>query len=114
MKSNCFLSHHYIGFSIKSTETQKELHFNMWSYRRNITLFFVLQVMLFNLKDDPTETTNLADSMPDKVAELTARLDYWKSLEVEPDFASEGEIPEGAAANFGGIWTPGWCDKSSE
>jgi hypothetical protein len=52
--------------------------------------------------------------MPDKVSELLARLEFYRAMEVAPDFSSENEVPEGAAANFGGIWTPGWCDKSSE
>ena len=70
--------------------------------------------MLFNMKDDPEERTNLADSMPDKVAELKERLAFWQAQEISPDFSSENEVPEGAAANFGGIWTPGWCSKSAE
>jgi hypothetical protein len=69
---------------------------------------------MYNLKDDPNETTDLAATMPDKVAELDARLEFYRAMEVAPDFSSENEVPEGAAANFGGIWTPGWCDKSSE
>ena len=36
------------------------------------------KVWLFNLKDDPTEQTNLAESEPDKVAELQALIDaHW-------------------------------------
>jgi arylsulfatase B len=71
-------------------------------------------LMLFNMKDDPEERTNLADSMPDKVAELKERLAFWQAQEISPDFSSENEVPEGAAANFGGIWSPGWCSKSAE
>ena len=70
--------------------------------------------MLFNLKDDPNETTDLAADMPDKVAELEERLAFWAAQEVSPDFDSENEIPEGNAANFGGIWSPGWCTKTAE
>lgn len=45
---------------------------------------------LFNLDDDPNETTNLAESDPDRVADLTARLDQWLSTLPEPDwFAGE-------------------------
>jgi len=32
---------------------------------------------LFDLESDPTEQTNLAESMPEKVAEMKARLDAW-------------------------------------
>jgi arylsulfatase A-like enzyme len=71
-------------------------------------------ILLFNLKDDPNETKDLADSMPDKVAELEERLAFWQAQEIEPDFSSESQVPEGEASNFGGIWTPGWCSKSAE
>jgi arylsulfatase A-like enzyme len=32
---------------------------------------------LYDLENDPAETKNLADAMPDKVAELSASLDAW-------------------------------------
>jgi len=34
---------------------------------------------LFNLADDPSETTNLADQMPEKVAELTELHRNWRT-----------------------------------
>jgi arylsulfatase A-like enzyme len=33
---------------------------------------------LYNLQDDPSETTDLAESQPDKVKELAAKLDAWR------------------------------------
>jgi hypothetical protein len=33
---------------------------------------------LYNLKDDVGETTNLADSMPDRAGAMRARLDRWR------------------------------------
>ncbi|XP_077990162.1 arylsulfatase B-like [Glandiceps talaboti] len=64
-------------------------------------------VYLFNLKEDPYETNNLADKYPGKVEELRERLKkfqdkawtYWP----EPDPASD-------PANFGGFWETGWCN----
>ena len=46
-------------------------------------------VLLYNIKDDPYEQTNLASSNPQKVAELRARLDYHRA------FAREGEAAQG-------------------
>ncbi|XP_035668236.1 arylsulfatase B-like [Branchiostoma floridae] len=62
---------------------------------------------LFNLKDDPTEHHNLADSMPDKLKEMQAKLaEYRKSLvpaiNPPPD-------PKSFPKNWGGAWSPGWC-----
>jgi hypothetical protein len=34
-------------------------------------------VELYNLREDPLETRDLADSLPDKVADLTKQLDAW-------------------------------------
>jgi arylsulfatase A-like enzyme len=48
---------------------------------------------LFNLKDDPTEQTNLADTQPDKLAELTAELDKINAEQAKPLWPS---ILEGA------------------
>ncbi len=42
------------------------------------------KVWLYNLTEDPTEQTNLADSMPEKVAELQALLDAHNADQVEP------------------------------
>lgn len=50
---------------------------------------------LFNLKDDPTEKTNLADAQPEKVAELRAQLEGLDSEQAKPIWPSllEGAIP---------------------
>jgi arylsulfatase A-like enzyme len=42
------------------------------------------KVWLFDLNSDPTERNNLADSRPDKVAELTAKLDALDSQMAKP------------------------------
>ncbi|CAH1273093.1 ARSB [Branchiostoma lanceolatum] len=62
---------------------------------------------LFNLKDDPTEHHNLADTMPDKLKEMQAKLaEYRKSLvpaiNPPPD-------PKSNPQDWGGAWSPGWC-----
>lgn len=48
---------------------------------------------LFNLQDDPTEETNLADSRPDKVAELQALLDRHQEGARKPLYASTVNLP---------------------
>ena len=46
------------------------------------------KVWLYNLAEDPTEQTNLADSMSEKVAELQALLDAHNEDQVEPIWPS--------------------------
>ncbi|KAI8501215.1 hypothetical protein Bbelb_213100 [Branchiostoma belcheri] len=62
---------------------------------------------LFNLKDDPTEHHNLADSMPDKLKEMQAKLEeYRKSLVPAMDPPPD---PKSTPMLWGGAWSPGWC-----
>ena len=48
---------------------------------------------LFNLKDDPTERTNLADTMPDKVKELQQALATIDAQQDKPHFPALLEAP---------------------
>ena len=48
---------------------------------------------LNNLKDDPTEQKNLAEAMPDKVAELRAELAAIDAQQVKPSWPSLLESP---------------------
>lgn len=66
---------------------------------------------LYNIKTDPTETTNLAETMPEKAAELAAKLDeYTKSLVPAPE-DNFVVVPESNPDYFGGVWSSGWCEK---
>ncbi|AKQ47670.1 N-acetylgalactosamine-6-sulfatase [Rufibacter radiotolerans] len=49
-----------------------------------IQFYATPRVELFNLKADPSEKTNLAEKMPEKVAELQKLLDAWK-IEVKAE-----------------------------
>ncbi|KAH3756779.1 Arylsulfatase B [Pelomyxa schiedti] len=61
---------------------------------------------LFNLKDDPCEHKNLADSMPDKVEELMQRLDFYRQHAVIP-WTPYTEVDERSnPANFNNVWMP--------
>ncbi|XP_002733395.1 arylsulfatase I-like [Saccoglossus kowalevskii] len=63
---------------------------------------------LFNIKADPTERNNLAEQMPEKVAELSARLEELKQKlvpAIRPAPDPKGSDPR----KFGGAWSPGWC-----
>jgi arylsulfatase A-like enzyme len=44
--------------------------------------------LLFNLKDDLNETTNLASSHPEKLAEMEAAFDQWAKDMVDPKWPS--------------------------
>ncbi|KAI8515753.1 hypothetical protein Bbelb_065660 [Branchiostoma belcheri] len=62
---------------------------------------------LFNLKDDPTEHHNLADTMPDKLREMQTKLqDYRKTM--VPAIWPKND-PKSNPKNWDGAWTPGWC-----
>jgi len=50
--------------------------------------------LLYNLDDDPGEQTNLADKMPDKVAELTARYARWHE-QMETPFNARQLLKQG-------------------
>ncbi|XP_042856677.1 arylsulfatase B-like [Penaeus japonicus] len=63
---------------------------------------------LFNLEDDPNETVNLVEFEPALAMALEVLL-----LEETPNVVPRDEPPndpEGDASNWGGVWTPGWCD----
>ncbi|XP_077980220.1 arylsulfatase B-like [Glandiceps talaboti] len=63
---------------------------------------------LFNIADDPRETTDLSGSMPEKVEEL--RQAAQKYIETAPPtFFPELDFESGNPKNRGGIWSPGWC-----
>eukprot|EP00058_Branchiostoma_floridae_P021805 XP_002607295.1 hypothetical protein BRAFLDRAFT_88244 [Branchiostoma floridae] len=62
---------------------------------------------LFNLKDDPTEHHNLADSMPDKLKEMQAKLEEYRKTLVPAIFPPMD--PKSFPAEWGGAWSPGWC-----
>jgi len=60
----------------------------MWSHssreaRRNDTLPNPVVIQLFNLEDDPGETTNLAEQFPEKVSEMEKELQR-RLVEITP------------------------------
>ncbi|XP_078610513.1 arylsulfatase B-like isoform X2 [Branchiostoma floridae x Branchiostoma japonicum] len=67
----------------------------------------VIGTWLFNLKDDPTEHHNLADSMPDKLKEMQAKLQQYRKSLVPAIFPAPD--PKSNPDNWGGAWSPGWC-----
>ncbi|XP_078000529.1 arylsulfatase B-like [Glandiceps talaboti] len=63
---------------------------------------------LFNIAEDPRETTDLSESMPEKVEELRlAAQKYIKSA--PPTFFPELDFDSGDPANHDGLFSPGWC-----
>ena len=49
--------------------------------------------------------------MPDKVAEMSARMDEYLAEAKDIDVAYVTSSVQ-AAFSYGGIWSPGWCDAS--
>ena len=64
--------------------------------------------MLVINSDDPEERNDLSESEPDILKMMLSRLDRWLESAVPPQ--NEQLDPAGDPANWGGIWTPGWCD----
>ncbi|XP_078000522.1 arylsulfatase B-like [Glandiceps talaboti] len=64
--------------------------------------------LLFNIAEDPRETTDLSASMPEKVEEL--RQAAQKYIETAPPtFWPDLDYESGNPGNRGGVWSPGWC-----
>ncbi|XP_069983032.1 arylsulfatase I isoform X1 [Penaeus vannamei] len=63
---------------------------------------------LFNLEDDPNETTNLLEFEPEIAQELQARLE----AELDSVVQADSILPSfnSNPANWGGAWSPGWCN----
>src|SRR5262245_22996450 len=59
------------------------------------------KIELFNLADDPNETSNLADKHPEKVKELQARIDQLAKESARPLF-----LGTAMQAIFSGIFGP--------
>jgi len=62
---------------------------------------------LFDLKNDPTEETNLADEEPERAAIMLARLEEY--LESMSDVTYPDKDVAGYPKHFGGVWSSGWC-----
>ncbi|XP_025086916.1 arylsulfatase B-like [Pomacea canaliculata] len=62
---------------------------------------------LFNIRNDPEERVNLADSEPEMLQFMMARLHKWMVSGVPPQNAPVD--PKSDPKNWGGVWTPGWC-----
>ena len=63
-----------------------------------------------SLVEDPGERNDLSAEMPDKVAEMSARMDEYLAEAKAIDLAHQVSNP--AAWAYGGVWLPGWCDAS--
>lgn len=62
------------------------------------------EACLFNIKADPCEYMNLNHLLPDVVAELEKRIDFYRESMVSP--ANKGPDPRGDPARHGGVWVP--------
>ncbi|KAK3801542.1 hypothetical protein RRG08_047208 [Elysia crispata] len=63
--------------------------------------------LLFNIKEDPSETRNVAADFPQVVRELMDRftaLNLTKVTQRRPDRDARAD-----PSLYGGFWTPGWC-----
>lgn len=64
---------------------------------------------LYNLIEDPSETTNLADKHPEIVEELMAKLDEHEKTLVDVPYANTLSLAAGMPDRHDGNWVVGWC-----
>jgi arylsulfatase I/J len=67
--------------------------------------------LLFNLADDPYESTNLATTNTAKLAELKAILTAYLAVTVTPLYgpSTASQPKKSDPSKFGGVWSAGWC-----
>ncbi|EDO38943.1 predicted protein [Nematostella vectensis] len=68
---------------------------------------------LFDMEEDPCEYHDLSNQLPEVLAEMKTRLEYYKNIALPPWFPPINKAAN--PANFGGFWSP-WKrlkDKSS-
>nr|XP_045604443.1 uncharacterized protein LOC123762130 [Procambarus clarkii] len=66
-----------------------------------------IQISLYNIEEDPEERVNLASEQVEVVEELLEYLLEEQRRYVPADI--KPQVPEANPANFGGVWSPGWC-----
>ena len=62
---------------------------------------------LYNLKDDPNETTDISRENPNIVQQLKNKLEGYKASAVAP--FSLRTTPRANPSRYDGFWSPGWC-----
>ncbi|KAK7098575.1 hypothetical protein V1264_002834 [Littorina saxatilis] len=62
---------------------------------------------LYNIRNDPEERHDLADTEPQTMKMMMDRLHKWMASGVPPQ--NTPIDPRGDPKNWGGVWTPGWC-----
>ena len=65
------------------------------------------QELLFDIEADIRETTNLIESEPAIAEDLRMMLE--QHLAALPDDIYPADDPAGDPANYGGVWSDGWC-----
>ena len=69
----------------------------------------LLQIKLFDLASDPSESENVATRYPDLVSEMIRRLEELEATSLPP-FTGPDILAGNPKLNGGFDWT-GWCDK---
>ena len=67
---------------------------------------------LYNLTADPFEKINIAKDNSKIVKDLMERLEKYLKSMISPNI--KDEIEEGNPNNFGGFWSPGWCQSEPQ
>ena len=75
----------------------------------NATFLPYLEPMLFNLTVDPFEQYDLSGSNPRLVSELERKLRLLIVGQIRS--VKRPEVAAGNPSNFGGFYSPGWCQS---
>ena len=71
-----------------------------------------MPIYLFDLKEDPNESTDIAEDNLDIVEGMCQRYEEYKSTMSPLDSASE--IVEGNPIHFDEAWSSGWCKSEPQ
>ena len=66
-------------------------------------------VYLYNVVEDPYENNNIAKENQEIVEKMKMRLEEYQSSMIPPHTAFDTK--QGNPSNFGGVWSPGWCES---
>ena len=97
-------------FDISAKDEAREFEDDLQEERGDVSLemkFDRLDVALYDVEADPEERTDLRVELPVVFADLRQRALFHLANVVPEDFPAQDQA--GHPRNFGGVFSPGWC-----
>lgn len=97
-------------FDISAKDEAREFEDDLGEERGDVSLemkFDRLDVALYDVEADPEERTDLREELPVVFADLRQRALFHLTNVVPEDFPAQEQA--GHPRNFGGVFSPGWC-----